>query len=366
MVNSFSKVTLALTLCLGALAQNPAAVTNSYTAKLLVSDIPGVGVSTDKSLVNPWGLSKLVSPSFSEEQWWASDNGTGVSTLYNANGTKVNGFVVTIPPASGTGTGSPTGTVGYNQNFAFSTADGTISLWKSTTGPRVASFVHSQATAACAQCHTSAATIMVNNSSKGAVYTGLTEAANAGINSGKATLYAANAAGGIEAYDGTSFAPVSLPQGAFVDANVPAQFGPYGIQAIGSVIVVTFAAPGPTTGGATDVFSAAGTLLLRLESGSWFSQPFGVALAPANFGAFSNDLLVGNTLNGTIMAFDPKTGHFLGLVLNSRGTPIAVPGLWGISFGNGSTESGPKNTLYYNAGIGNYKFGLFAALTSND
>ena len=365
-MNTVNKITLALTLTLSAIAQSPATVTNSYTAKALVSDIPGVGVSTDKLLVNPWGLSKLVSPSFPEEQWWASDNGTGVSTLYNANGTKVNGFAVTIPAASGTGTGSPTGTVGYNQNFAFSTADGTISLWKSTTGPATASFVHSQATAACAQCHTSTATIMVNNSSKGAAYTGLTEAANAAVNSGKATLYAANAAGGIEAYDATSFAPVTLPQGAFVDANVPAQFGPYGIQAIGPVIVVTFAAGGPTTGGAVDIFGPAGTLLLRLESGSWFSQPFGVALAPANFGAFSNDLLVGNVLNGTIMAFDPKTGHFLGLVLNSRGNPIAVPGLWGISFGNGSTESGPKNTLYYNAGIGNYKFGLFAALTSND
>ena len=365
-MKTLSKVTFALTFALGASAQNPATVANSYTAKPLVSDIPGVGVSTDKLLVNPWGLSKLVSPSFSEEQWWASDNGTGVSTLYSANGTKVNGFVVTVPPASGTGTGSPTGTVGYNQNFAFATADGTISLWKSTTGPPAASFVHSQATAACAQCHTTNATIMVNNSSRGASYSGLTEAANAAVNQGKATLYAANTAGGVEAWDAASFAPVTLPQGAFVDANVPAQFVPCGIQAIGSVIVVTFAPAGSMTGGAADIFSAAGKLLLRLQSGSWFSQPFGVVLAPANFGAFSADLLVGNTLNGTIMAFDPKTGNFLGLLQNSGGTAIAVPGLWGISFGNGSTESGPTNTLYYNAGIGNYKFGLFGALTSND
>jgi uncharacterized protein (TIGR03118 family) len=120
------------------------------------------------------------------------------------------------------------------------------------------------------------------------------------------------------------------------------------------------------TGGAVDIFSAAGSLLLRLQNGSWFSQPFGVVLAPANFGAFSGDLLVGNTLNGTIMAFDPRTGNYLGLLLNAGGTAIAVPGLWGISFGNGSTESGPTNTLYYNAGIGNYKYGLFGALTSND
>jgi uncharacterized protein (TIGR03118 family) len=365
-VNTFSKVTLALTLTLSAIAQNPAAVTNSYTAKPLVSDIPGVGVSTDKLLVNPWGLSKLVSPSFSEEQWWASDNGTGVSTLYNANGTKVNGFVVTIPPASGTGTGSPTGTVGYNQNFAFSTADGTISLWKSTTGPAPASFVHSQATAICGQCHTSRATITVNNSSKGAAYTGLTEGSSAAVNGGRATLYAANAAGGVEAYDGTTFAPVTLAQGAFVDANVPANFTPYGIQAFGPLVFVTFAPAPPTAGGAVDLFSAAGALLLRLQSGSWFSQPFGVAIAPANFGAFSGDILVGNTGSGTITAFDPKSGNFLGFVRNSGGAEITIPGLWGISFGNGSTESGPTNTLYYNAGIGDYKFGLFGALTSND
>ena len=95
-MNTVNKITLALTLTLSAIAQSPATVTNSYTAKALVSDIPGVGVSTDKLLVNPWGLSKLVSPSFPEEQWWASDNGTGVSTLYNANGTKVNGFAAVI------------------------------------------------------------------------------------------------------------------------------------------------------------------------------------------------------------------------------------------------------------------------------
>jgi uncharacterized protein (TIGR03118 family) len=358
---------LIVTLALSAIAQSQNTTTNSYTAKSLVSDISGVAPSTDTHLVNPWGLSKLASPTLSENEWWASDNGTGVSTLYDGSGTVVSGLVVTIPPASGTGAGSPTGTVGVGSNFAFATADGTISFWNSTTGNVAAGFVHSQqATTGCTECHTSAAKLKVNNSSKGASYSGLTVASNSIVNSGKATLYAANTNGGIEAYDASSFTPVTLPPGAFVDPNVPSNLMPCGIQAIGSTIYVTFAPTGSATGGAVDAFNAAGALQLRLESGSWFSQPFGVAKAPSNFGAFSGALLVGNTLNGTIMAFNPTTGNFVGLLHNSSGKAISAPGLWGISFGNGSTDSGPTNVLYFNAGVANYNHGVFGSITSND
>jgi uncharacterized protein (TIGR03118 family) len=364
-VKIVSKAALALTLALGAIAQDPTAVSNSFTAKNLVSDIAGVGVSTDTHLINPWGLSRLVSSSFSENQWWASDNATGVSTLYDANGTVATGLIVTIPPATGTGPGSPTGTVAVNTVFDFATADGTISAWNANTGPAVAGFVHPQV-GGCAGCHTTSATIKVNNSGKGASYSGLTTATSPAVNAGKATLYTANTAGGVEAYDATSFVPVTLPSGAFVDANVPANFVPCGIQAIGSAILVTFAPSGSMTGGAADFFSPAGALLLRLESGAWFSQPFGAVLAPAKFGAFSNAVIIGNTLDGTIMAFNPANGHFLGLLHGSNGKPLAIPGIWGIAFGNGNTESGPTTTLYFNAGIHNFAHGLFGAITSND
>jgi uncharacterized protein (TIGR03118 family) len=357
-MKTFCKAALALTLALGAIAQNPATVTNSYTQKNLVSDIAGVGVSTDPRLANPWGLSRLASSTLSENEWWTSDNVTGVSTLYDASGAVVN-LVVTIPPAGGTGSGSPTGAVAVNSIFDFATADGTISTWNPTTGPTAPA-------TGCAECHTTSATLKINNSGKGAAYSGLTAAASSTVNGGKATLYAANTAGGVEAYDAASFAPVTLPAGAFVDPNVPSSLTPCGIQAIGSKIFVTFAPAGAMTGGAVDAFTTDGTLVLRLESGSWFSQPFGIALAPASFGAFSGDLLVGNTLNGSIMAFNPSTGAFLGLLHNSSGKAIQIPGLWGISFGNGSTDSGPATTLYFNAGIRNFANGLFGAITSND
>ena len=73
-------------------------------------------------------------------------------------------------------------------------------------------------------------------------------------------------------------------------------------------------------------------------------------MAPSNFGSFSNDLLVGNFGDGTINAFDPKKGHFVGELKNAKGQPIAITHLWGLAFGNGGA-AGPKNTLYFTAGL---------------
>jgi uncharacterized protein (TIGR03118 family) len=344
------------------------AATNSYTQTNLVSDLSGMAVSTDPHLVNPWGLSHYISASATEGQWWASDQRTGVSTLYEANGT-IAPLVITVPPASGSGTGSPTGTVGFGANFAFVTLDGTISQWLSAAGPAArmgqtglnhAGFNHAAIPAAgCTGCHTTVAAIKVNHSSEGRVYTGVTVATSGG----KQQLYAA-ASTGVEVYD-TSFNPVTLAPGAFTDPNVPAGYTPYGIQTAGSRIYVTFSPPPPATGGYVDAFNAAGTLLLTLQNGAWFDEPWGVALAPANFGAFSSALLVGNTGSGAIAAFNPKTGKFVGVLENSSGKPILNPGLWAIYFGDGNTESGPVNVLYFNAGIQNFAHGLFGSIAAN-
>jgi uncharacterized protein (TIGR03118 family) len=336
-----------------ATAQIPA--TNSYSQTDLSSDIPGMAITTDPNLINPWGLSRIASSTPQENHWWAADQVTGVSTLYDANGT-IDNLTVTIPSGSGTGTGSPTGTVAVGTSFVFATLDGTISEWLASTGPPNPNFSHKSVPAEqCENCHTSKATLQVNHSSLGTSYTGITVSGS--------TLFAA-AATGVEAYT-TSFVPVTLPPGAFTDPNVPAAYTPFGIQSVGKTIYVTFSPSGNATGGWVDAFSTTGTLLLTLENGKWFDQPWGIAQAPANFGLFSGALLVGNTNSGAIDAFNPKTGKYLGVLENSSGKPLLNSGLWGISFGNGNAQSGPVNTLYFNAGIDNNTHGVFGAIAAN-
>jgi uncharacterized protein (TIGR03118 family) len=334
-------VVAGLVWCAGAWAQDTA--TNSYTLTNLITN------QTDTHLVNPWGLSRPSSASATENEWWTSDQATGLSTLYDANGTAVS-LVVTIPPASGTGTGSPTGTVFNANNFLFATLDGTISSWNANSKPAVPG-------TSCAKCHVTSATIMVNHSATGAVYTGLAVAKNA--TSGAMTYYAANNNGGVEAYN-TSFNPVTL-SGSFVDPNIPAAYKPFGIQAVGSKIYVTFY--NGSSGGYVDAFDTNGNLLLSLAQGQ-FSEPWGIAQAPAGFGAFSKMLLVGNTASGLIAAFNPNTGALAGILKNSSGQRITIQGLWGIEFGDGNTESGPTTTLYFNGG-GNYTTGVFGAIAAN-
>lgn len=351
------KAGLGVLVCLIALAQNSG--TNSYTQTNLVSDIAGMAVSTDPHLVNPWGLSRPASATLQEAHWWASDQATGISTLYDANGT-IDELTVTVPPASGTGTGSPTGTVAIGGNFVFVTLDGAITEWLATTGPPQPNFNHAAVPVqACTNCHTTSATIKVNHSSKGTAYTGVTLAT-----SGKTPILYTAASTGVEAYT-TNFAPVTLPAGAFTDPNVPAGYTPYGIQSVGANIFVTFSPPPPATGGYVNEFSTTGKLLLTLQNGKWFDEPWGIAQAPANFGLFSGAILVGNTGSGVIDAFNPTTGKFSGFLKNSSGQAIANPGLWAIYFGAGNTQSGPVNTLYFNAGIQNFQHGLFGAIAAN-
>jgi uncharacterized protein (TIGR03118 family) len=334
----------ALLFCASAGAQ-----TNSYTVANIVTNVQ------DARMVNPWGLTRPTSAGQKENSWWVNDQVTGLSTLYNANGAIVS-FAVTIPPASGTGTGSPTAAVlnPTNYNFTFATLDGTISLWSITSLPAMPG-------TGCYECHVTGATIMVNNSAKGASYQGLTIAKNA--TSGAYTYYAANANGGIEAYDATSFSPVTLT-GTFTDPKIPKTYSPAGIQAIGSKIYVTYNAIAGGGTGYVDAYDTNGNLKLRLAQGS-FNQPWGVALAPATFGAFSNMILVGNTGSGWIGAYSPSTGAFQGFLETSTGADVTIPGLWGMEFGNGNTQSGPTDVLYFNAGGPNLTTGVFGSISAN-
>jgi uncharacterized protein (TIGR03118 family) len=326
------KFAIALLACAGAYGQNT--VTNSYSQINLVSDGAVSGTTTDTHLKNPWGLSRSAG-----SYWWASDANTGVSTLYSGSG-QVQSLVVTIPTATGTGTGSPTGTVADGSSFVFDTLDGTISQWTGGTS----------------------AVIKINNHSKGAVYTGLTLATNGTVK----TLYAANTVGGIEAYNASTFAPISLGTGAFVYPSLPSGYTPYGIQAVGAQIYVTYTSGAGTGNGVVGIFNTAGTFKAKLVPGKYMNEPWGIAKAPSNFGAFSGDILVGMTGSGVIAAFSPTTGQFLGVLKTSTGATIANPGLWAIYFGGGSTLNGPTNWLYFNAGINGFADGLFGYFISND
>jgi len=345
-----------MTLLLGAalvLSAGAQAQTNSYTVTGIVTN------SKDSHLVNPWGISRAASKSVAENQWWVSDNATGLATLYDANGSIV-GLTVAIPSFNGTGPGSPTGTAAINLsktnvNFAYATLDGTISYWDSQTPP-------ASPGKSCAACHVTSAAIMVNNWAANASYQGLTIAKNA--TSGAETYYAANANGGVEAYDATSWAPVTLPPDAFTDRKIPKTYSPAGIQAIGAKIYVAYNAIAGGGAGYVDAFTTGGKLLTRFQTG-WFNQPWGIAEAPANFGAFSSMILIGNTGSGWIGAYDSSSGTFQGFLDDSSGSLITIPGLWGLEFGNGSAGTGPTTTLYYAAGGASLATGVFGAITAN-
>jgi uncharacterized protein (TIGR03118 family) len=184
-------------------------------------------------------------------------------------------------------------------------------------------------------------------------------------------LYAANFNQGTIDVFGSNFAPVTLPQGAFVDSQIPSTFTVFNVLLVNGQIYVTYApknvfsnsdAPGQ---GFVDVFDANGALLLRLRGGFWMNAPWGAALAPAGFGQFSNHLLVGMFGNGQIAAFDTKLGNFHGLLRGPDDQPVTIgTGLWGLGFGNGA-NAGPTNSLYFAADfVQNGFHGIFGAITA--
>jgi uncharacterized protein (TIGR03118 family) len=316
-----------------------------------VSDGGTTAPSTDTSLVNGWGLS--AGPT---TPWWASDNGTSLSTLYSGTGSKA-ALTVSVP-------GSPTGTV-FNGNatdfvvtqnglsgaarFLFSTESGTILGWTPSVNGTVA-------------------VAGADRSSVGAVYKGLATAND--------RLYATDFHNGrVDVFD-ASFHLITTP-GGFNDPNVAKGFAPFGIQALGGNIFVTYAKQDaarhddvPVPGQAyVDEFTPDGQLVARVvnsgKKNAPLNAPWGLALAPADFNVFGGDLLVGNFGNGRISAYTKRgnTWVYKGQLRLGNGTPIAVDGLWAIAFGNGSA-AGPTDTLYFLAGPSGERHGLFGSITA--
>jgi uncharacterized protein (TIGR03118 family) len=316
---------------------------------------------TDPNLVNSWGIA------FNPFGFaWVANNGTGVSTLYDGFG-NAQSLVVQIPsPGNDIGGGSPTGIV-YNgspgfmvskgatsgpSRFIFATEDGIIAGWAPDVDP------------------THAIRVIDNSTSTGAVYKGL--ALSAGGSGG--LLYATDFRNRkIDVFD-SSFNPVILPEGAFTDPAVPSIDAPFGIQAINGNIYVSYAKQDANRHdeekgaglGLINVFDPNGVLLRRIvaaESASrqMLNAPWGMVLAPAGFGKFSNRLLVGNFGDGKINAFDLATGEFAGQLEAANDLPIQIDGLWGLAFGNGFANQ-PVNTLFFTAGPGDEQQGVYGRL----
>jgi uncharacterized protein (TIGR03118 family) len=307
-----------------------------YSQTNLVSNTAGVATTTDPQLVNPWGISIL-----SGQDFWISDNDSGVSTLYDASGDK-SALVVTIPGATKNPNGNctpgcPTGTVSNSNgsyfgggSFIFDTEDGIIANWTGGTS----------------------AVVGFDNSASGAVYKGLailnsTFLLAANFNSGKVDVYDRN------------FTVTSL-SGSFTDPHLAAGFAPHGIHVIGNQIYVAYAMQDgakhdaqPGAGlGQVDIFDSNGNFVSTfVAAGGALNAPWGVVETPATFGAFPNAVLVGNFGDGTINAFD-TTGKFLGQLTDSSSHVLVNPGLWDMAFGEGG-PAGDPNTLYLTAGGGN-------------
>lgn len=298
----------------------------------------------DPLLVNGWGLVHATG-----SPWWVSDNNSGWSTLYDGQGNLQQGLKVSIPTAGENGPGSPTGIVwngsnefqvqGWASIFLFATLDGTISGW-------------------APQSNFNQAILAVNRASKGSVYTGLAISHNASGNH----LYAADMANKrVDMFNG-SFQLVK----SFTDPSLPADFAPFGIQDIDGDVYVTFASISGAAGGFVEVFEEDGTpgRQMPLIKGFPLNQPWGVALAPANFGPLSNTLLISNNTNfGTINAFNALSGQFVGTVKNGNGMPIVIEQLWGIGFGDGIGKNGNTNSLYFAAGPSNNLAGTFGVIS---
>jgi uncharacterized protein (TIGR03118 family) len=312
-----------------------------YRQRNIVSDIPGMAELTDPNLINPWGASRNATSPF-----WVSNAGSRTSTLYAVNGTTgvatITPLVVNTGPISGQIANTTTDftlATGGTARFIFAGLNGSLYGWNNAQGTNAAA-VHTGAPA----------------------YTGLTNGQVGNAN----FLYAANPVQGrVDVFD-SSFSPVTLA-GDFADPGLPAGYSPFNVKNLGGSLFVTYLHQG-SPGGIVNQFNTDGTFVRRFATDGTLLDPWGLAVAPADFGPLSNALLVGNFNEGNVAnghgyinAFDPTTGAFLGFVQDPNGTPVEIDGLWEIVFGNGA-NGGVRNQLYFTAGIQDEQHGLFGSL----
>jgi uncharacterized protein (TIGR03118 family) len=350
---AFLRLAVIASALVAAVAAAPApAAQQNYSVHPLVSNGTVAGTTTDLGLVNAWGLTAS-----STSPWWVADNGSDLTTLYTGAGTKL-ALVVSVP-------GAPTGAV-FNgtsgfvvaaggasgpARFIFDTEEGTIRGWNPGVPPPPTSTVTE---------------VGISRADVGAIYKGLAIAGS--------HLYAADFHNArVDVIDDTWH--VVTEPGAFVDPSLPAGYAPFGIQSLGGNIFVTYAkqdaaAEDEVAGqgkGFVDEYDAAGHLIARVAQHGQLDAPWGIARAPASFGAFGGDLLVGNFGDGQINAYESQadgTYERVGGLRDSSGRQISIDGLWALEFGNGAS-AGPASTLFFTAGPNEEEDGLFGSITAD-
>jgi uncharacterized protein (TIGR03118 family) len=336
---------LALILLCG--MQMPALATVFYATDLVTNNqAANPALITDPQLVNAWGIAASGTSPF-----WVGDNGSGLSTLYTVNpttGVTTKSATVVSIPGDGTVTGvsfnSATAAGAFNaDNFLFVSEDGTVSGWRGALG-------------------TNAEVLFAGTTAN--VYKGDAFATVAG----HSYLYAANfRTGAINIFKGDGAAP-SLT-GNFVDPNIPAGYAPFDIKLLGSTLYVTYALQDGAKhddvaglgNGFVSAFDLQGNFLARIASQGSLDSPWGLALAPASFGGFAGDLLVGNFGDGTISAYNLTTDAFAGQLLSSGGGVLSIDGLWALAAGNGG-NGGNTQSIYFSAGPNDESNGLFGVI----
>jgi uncharacterized protein (TIGR03118 family) len=333
-------------------ANGASAQSVAYRQTNLSSDLPGLANHTDVDLRNPWGVA------FNPGQSFFITNNNGHVIAQDATGAFTGGFIIPNPAGTGSG-GAATGIAADSssffgggdlvQPFITATEAGGIYLWGVDTNGDIPT----------------AATLKVDKSQAGAVYTGL---AILKPDCCAPFLAVANFHSGLVEPYTTSFDPLA-PPGSFTDPSLPAGYAPFGIQTIGNQVFVLYALQGadkhdPVFGagnGVVSIFDLEGNFVRRFATAGNLNAPWGVTKASANFGPFSNDILIGNAGDGIINAFDPATGNFAGQVKNGDGTVLVNNGLHGLAFRTDGI--GDPDTLYFTAGINNGQDGLFGAIT---
>ncbi len=326
-----------------------------YTEADLVADQPNIAVTTDPALINPWGVAFQPTGAF-----WLSDRGAGVATLYTGKGAKVNPNFTIPPGVAGTGKGQPTGIVANPTKaflvpgttlpaaFIFATQDGTISAWASNL-----------------PVNPTTAVLAVDKSPIKGAYTGM----DFGITSVGGFLYAANVnTASIDVFDG-KFQPANASlTGTFRDPAIPAGFTPFNVHNVDGNLVVTYAKQNATrsfvtTGaglGFVDEFDTNGNLLAHIAGGGFLDAPWGVARAPAGFGAFSGDIMVGDFGDGHIFGFNNGVLP-VNILLDTAGKPVTLPGLWSLTFGGGAASN--PDTLFFAQSVAKGTHGLFGSFS---
>jgi uncharacterized protein (TIGR03118 family) len=339
----------------------------AFTVTDLVADTAGTAALTpDAHLVNPWGIAFGPTTAI-----WVANNRTASATQYDGNGKAqpaATPLVVNFAPSAAGAAFNPTGIV-FNASSDFvvsATASGASHFIFAGEGGMIAGW-----SPGVDRTHA----ITAFTAADGAVYKGLAIANNGAGN----FLYATDFHGSkVDVFDSHfTKQTASTTTFAFVDPTLPVGYAPFGIQSLNTgaagatQIYVTYAQQNGTdnhdqTNGAgfglVDIFDTNGVFVSHLVSaGGLLNAPWGVALAPADFGTLSNSLLIGNFGDGRINAFATTTGAFVGAVADSSGTAFAKPGLWGIAFGN-DTGNQPHNTLFFSAGVNDQVNGEFGRI----